>query len=64
MKLEKMKNVEIKKNEMISIKGGTSITLMVEVSMYAEDEYSDCNGNGKLDDDERANAPITLQVGC
>jgi hypothetical protein len=49
MKLEKLKGAEIKKNEMISIKGGTSTTLMVVVGI-AENEYEDTNGNGKFDE--------------
>jgi NaMN:DMB phosphoribosyltransferase len=48
-----MKNLKLSKglsrNEMISIKGGTSTTLMVVVGI-AENEYEDTNGNGTFDE--------------
>lgn len=60
MKLEKLKKVEIKKNEMISIKGGTSTTVYTTVGI-AENEYEDLNGNGKLDDNEAKQKPILVE---
>lgn len=48
MKLEKLKNAEIKKNEMISIKGGTTTTLITVVGI-AENEYEDTDKDGKVD---------------
>ncbi len=51
MKLSKFENLEIKKNGLSNIKGGTSTTVYSTVG-YAENEYEDTNGNGELDEDE------------
>lgn len=61
MKLQKLEkeNLSLKKNEMLSIKGGTSTTVYTTVG-YAENEYEDTNGNGKLDDDEAKKKPILV----
>lgn len=45
MKLEKLKGAEIKKNEMISIKGGTSTTVMIETG-HSKNEYPDDGAGG------------------
>lgn len=50
-KLEKRK-MKIKKNSLVSFKGGSSTTLMVEVGV-AENEYEDSNGNGKFDEGDK-----------
>jgi hypothetical protein len=51
-KLVKLVNVEIKKNEMITIKGGTTVTSYIVQGAACEIEYEDKNGNGKLEKDE------------
>lgn len=63
MKLEslKLEDCKIKKNEMITIKGGTSTTVYTQVGI-CENEYEDTNGNGKLDDDEAKKTPTLM--GC
>lgn len=61
MKLEKLRNAEIKKNEMISIKGGTSVTVYTQTGVW-ENEYEDCNGNGKLDEDEAKNKSVLVDL--
>lgn len=72
MKLEKLKNIEINKNEMISIKGGTSTTLMIEVGRVsggknelsraqAENEYFDCDGSGTLSDGDSFQGTVEIK---
>ncbi len=51
-KFEKFKEIELKTNEMSTIKGGSSTTLFTTVG-YAENEYEDTNGNGELDEGDR-----------
>lgn len=50
--LDNFKETEIKKSQLVSVKGGTSTTLMVEVGCTAENEYEDTNGNGEFDEDD------------
>jgi hypothetical protein len=59
--LEKLANVEIKKNEMITIKGGTTTTSYIVQGAACEIEYEDKNKNGKLDKDEYVDP---LHMGC
>jgi hypothetical protein len=67
MKLQKLnkENVALKKSEMATIKGGTSSTVYTQTGI-AENEYEDCNGNGKLDADEAKNKPVLVDLpfGC
>ncbi|RNL86692.1 hypothetical protein ED312_11205 [Sinomicrobium pectinilyticum] len=53
MELSKFKNLKLKANELCSVKGGTSTTLMIEVGVRAENEYEDTNGDGKFDKDDK-----------
>lgn len=62
MSFEKL-NIEetkLEKAEMSQVKGGTSTTVYTVVG-YAENEYEDTNGNGKLDDDEAKQKPILVE---
>lgn len=52
MRFEKFKQLELKKNELCSIKGGTSTTLVTEVGVW-EEEYEDTNGNCELDEGDK-----------
>ena len=62
MKLEKFKESDfiLKKSELLTVKGGTSTTVYTQTGVW-ETEYEDCNGNGKLDEDEAKNNPIRVE---
>lgn len=47
-KFEKLKKLQLRSNQLCSVKGGTSTTLIVEVGR-SENEYEDSNGNGGFD---------------
>ncbi|MDO5655569.1 MAG: hypothetical protein Q4G27_05460 [Flavobacteriaceae bacterium] len=61
LKLKNFKETEIKKSQLVSIKGGTSTTLVKQVGFadlttyteVAENEYEDSNGNGEFDKGDR-----------
>lgn len=55
--MKKFKNLEVKKSNLSSIKGGTSTTLYVVIG-YSETEYEDVNGDGKLDEKEAEKGKI------
>lgn len=44
--------MKVKKNSLVSFKGGSSTTLMLEVGV-AEKEYEDSNGNDEFDEGDK-----------
>jgi hypothetical protein len=61
MKFDDFKDLELKKNEMTTLIGGTTTTLFQQVGMV-ENEYEDLNGNNELDKDEIKN-PVQMIIG-
>lgn len=58
-KFEKFKELQLRSNQLCSVKGGTSTTLMVEVGR-SENEYEDSNGNGTFDGGDKLVAVIDI----
>ncbi len=50
-KFENLKKLQLKTNELSSVNGGTTTTLVTVVG-YAENEWEDTNGNGEFDGDD------------
>jgi hypothetical protein len=57
MKLEKLKGAEIKKNEMISIKGGTSTTEWTQTGCAENEQQIDSKGN-------KIGVPVLTDMPC
>lgn len=61
MKFKNFQKLKIEEVPMAKITGGTTTTVYTEVG-YAENEYEDWNGNGKLDEDEaKGQKPILVE---
>lgn len=61
----KMLMLEIKKSEMATVTGGTSTTLMLEVGFagtVTENEYWDCDGDGKLSEPDVFVKEIEIEI--
>ncbi|GAA0892391.1 hypothetical protein GCM10009122_20700 [Fulvivirga kasyanovii] len=57
-KFEKFEKLQLRSNQLCSVKGGTSTTLMVEVGR-SESEYQD-NGNGTFDEGDKFIAIVEM----
>ena len=62
-KFENLKKLQLKTNELSSVNGGTTTTLVTTVG-YAENEYEDSNGNKEFDKDDEFNGTFDFHGGA